>query len=258
VSRRRREGPAPDDFLPLPRDTFGVLVSLADRDRHGYAILQDIAERTGGRIRLSPSTLYAVIRRLLESELIEELSERPDPAHADERRRYYRLTPLEADRSGDRLQKLEDELQSVVAALARLAIAIAVGGNIPEIAAEAQKFHQRREALEAELFTLRDRQRVLDAGALRRRLEDRLADWRGPLRRNREQGRQGLQRVLTDRLTFERQPDGSYAFTAPGTLDRIIRGSTEGGRGSEPAAIGWWTGRESNSNRAIFQAGDGA
>ena len=56
--------------------------------------IQDIAERTDGRIRLSPSTLYAVIKRLLESELIEELSERPDPAHDDERRRYYRLTPL--------------------------------------------------------------------------------------------------------------------------------------------------------------------
>jgi DNA-binding PadR family transcriptional regulator len=94
MPRLRREGPEPDDFLPLPRDTFDVLVSLADRDRHGYAILQDIAERTDGRIRLSPSTLYAVIKRLLESELIEELSERPDPAHDDERRRYYRLTPL--------------------------------------------------------------------------------------------------------------------------------------------------------------------
>ena|SRR5687767_15832349 len=93
MSRVRREGPEPDDFLPLPRDTFDVLVSLADRDRHGYAILQDIAERSG-RIRLSPSTLYAVIKRLLESELIEELSERPDPAHDDERRRYYRLTAL--------------------------------------------------------------------------------------------------------------------------------------------------------------------
>ena len=92
MPRVRREGPAAEDFLPLPRDTFDVLVSLADRDRHGYAILQDIAERTGGRVRLSPSTLYAVIRRLLESGLIEELSERPDPAHDDERRRYYRLT----------------------------------------------------------------------------------------------------------------------------------------------------------------------
>jgi DNA-binding PadR family transcriptional regulator len=94
VPRRRREGREPEDFQPLPGDTFDVLVSLADGDRHGYAILQEIAERTGGRIRLSPSTLYAVIRRLLESELIEELSERPDPADDDERRRYYRLTAL--------------------------------------------------------------------------------------------------------------------------------------------------------------------
>jgi DNA-binding PadR family transcriptional regulator len=71
-----------------------VLVSLADRDRHGYAILQDILERTDGRVRLSPSTLYAVIKRLLESGLIQELEERPDPDHDDERRRYYRLTVL--------------------------------------------------------------------------------------------------------------------------------------------------------------------
>jgi DNA-binding PadR family transcriptional regulator len=92
--RTRREGTEPDDYLPLPRDTFDVLVSLADQDRHGYAILHDILERTGGRIRLSPSTLYSVIRRLLESGLIEELDDRPDPSHDDERRRYYRLTSL--------------------------------------------------------------------------------------------------------------------------------------------------------------------
>src|SRR5262245_7218834 len=102
MPRRRREGEEPEDFLPLPGDTFDVLVSLADEDRHGYAILQDIAERSDGRIRLSPSTLYAVIKRLLESGLIEELSERPDPAHDDERRRYYRLTAL-----GRRVAKAE-------------------------------------------------------------------------------------------------------------------------------------------------------
>jgi DNA-binding PadR family transcriptional regulator len=94
MPRQRREGPEPDDFLPLPGDTFDVLVSLADVDRHGYAILREIADRTNGRTRLSPSTLYAVIKRLLESGLIDELSERPDPAHDDERRRYYRLTLL--------------------------------------------------------------------------------------------------------------------------------------------------------------------
>src|ERR1700687_1484660 len=86
--------PRPEDFLPLPRDTFQILVALADRDRHGYSILRDVEARTGGKVRLSPSTLYASIRRLLESGLIQELAERPDPEHDDERRRYYRLTPL--------------------------------------------------------------------------------------------------------------------------------------------------------------------
>jgi len=76
----------------LSRDTFHILVALAGSDRHGYSILQEIAERTSGEVRLSPSTLYSSIKRLLEEGLIEELEERPDPQHDDERRRYYRLT----------------------------------------------------------------------------------------------------------------------------------------------------------------------
>jgi DNA-binding PadR family transcriptional regulator len=88
------ESPAPESFLPLHRDTFHILVSLADSDRHGYAVMQDVFERTDGALRLSPSSLYASIRRLLEQGLIEELAERPDPKHDDERRRYYRLTRL--------------------------------------------------------------------------------------------------------------------------------------------------------------------
>ena len=84
----------PQSFLPLPRDTFHILVSLADRERHGYSVMQDVAERTDGALRLSPSSLYAAIKRLLGQGLISELEERPDPEHDDERRRYYRLTPL--------------------------------------------------------------------------------------------------------------------------------------------------------------------
>jgi len=84
----------PESFLPLPRDTFHILVSLADRERHGYSVMQDVAERTDGALRLSPSSLYASIKRLLAQGLIEELQERPDPAHDDERRRYYRLTRM--------------------------------------------------------------------------------------------------------------------------------------------------------------------
>ena len=71
---------------------FHILVALAGQDRHGYSIMQDVASRTGGRIKLSPGTLYGAIRRLLEEGLIEELDERPDTEHDDERRRYYRLT----------------------------------------------------------------------------------------------------------------------------------------------------------------------
>jgi DNA-binding PadR family transcriptional regulator len=90
----RTPPPNPQSFLPLNRDTFHILVSLADRDRHGYSVMQDVLERTNGALRLSPSSLYASIKRLLENGLIEELAERPDPAHDDERRRYYRLTTI--------------------------------------------------------------------------------------------------------------------------------------------------------------------
>jgi DNA-binding PadR family transcriptional regulator len=93
---------SPDAFLPLPRDTFHILVSLADRDRHGYSVMLDVAERTDGSLRLSPSSLYAAIKRLLGQGLIVELAERPDPEHDDERRRYYQLTPL-----GRRVAKAE-------------------------------------------------------------------------------------------------------------------------------------------------------
>lgn len=103
----RGDTPDPESFLPLHRDTFHILVSLADRDRHGYAVMQDVLERTNGRLRFSPSSLYASIRRLLEQELIEELAERPDPANDDERRRYYRLTRLGRDVARAEARRLE-------------------------------------------------------------------------------------------------------------------------------------------------------
>lgn len=77
---------------PLPVAFFHILVALADRERHGYAIMQDVAARTDGELRLSPGTLYGSIKRMLEEGLIEEVGERPDPEHDDERRRYYRIT----------------------------------------------------------------------------------------------------------------------------------------------------------------------
>ena len=83
-----------ESFLPLPTAVFHILVALADRDRHGYSIMQDVDARTASKVRLSAGTLYTAIRRMLEQGLIEELRDSPDPGNADERRRYYRLTRL--------------------------------------------------------------------------------------------------------------------------------------------------------------------
>ena len=84
--------PPPESLLPLPPATLHILMALADDDRHGYAIIQYVAERTGGAVRLGAGTLYRSIQRMLEQGLLEETAERPDPDHDDERRRYYRVT----------------------------------------------------------------------------------------------------------------------------------------------------------------------
>ncbi len=84
--------PKPDSLLPLPAATFHILMALADEDRHGYAIIQDVAARTGGELKLSAGTLYRSIQRMLEQGVIVETRERPAPELDDERRRYYRIT----------------------------------------------------------------------------------------------------------------------------------------------------------------------
>ena len=81
-------------LLPLPTATFHILLALADEDRHGYAVIQDVEARTGGALRLSAGTLYRSIQRMLEQGLIVETRDRPAPEDDDERRRYYRITPL--------------------------------------------------------------------------------------------------------------------------------------------------------------------
>ena len=80
----------PEDLLPLTPAMFHILLALADKERHGYDIMREVDERTEGKMRLGPGTLYGSIKRMLKDELIEELDERPDLD--DERRRYYRLT----------------------------------------------------------------------------------------------------------------------------------------------------------------------
>jgi DNA-binding PadR family transcriptional regulator len=83
-----------ESLLPLPAAAFHILLALADDDRHGYAIIQDVSARTGGALTLSAGTLYRTIQRLLEQGLIVETRERPAPEDDDERRRYYRITPF--------------------------------------------------------------------------------------------------------------------------------------------------------------------
>jgi DNA-binding PadR family transcriptional regulator len=84
----------PEDLLPLQTATFHILLALADEDRHGYAIIQEVAARTDGAVKLSAGTLYRSIQRMLEQGLLEERTERPAPELDDERRRYYRITPF--------------------------------------------------------------------------------------------------------------------------------------------------------------------
>ena len=84
----------PDSLLPLTPGMFQVLIALADGEKHGYAIIKEVARRSGGRVTLSAATLYTIIRRFVQEGVIAESTERPDPALDDERRRYYRLTPF--------------------------------------------------------------------------------------------------------------------------------------------------------------------
>ena len=88
------DSPSPQSLLPLPPATFHILMALAEEDRHGYAIIQDVAARTGGELKLSAETLYRSIQRMLEQGLIIEPGERRARAEDDERRRYYRITPF--------------------------------------------------------------------------------------------------------------------------------------------------------------------
>ena len=97
----------PDSFLPLTSVAFEIMLALADGERHGYSILQEVDTRSGGTVSLHAGTLYRALARLLESELIEELDS-PDPKNDDERRRYYRLTPFGRRVLGAELERLRD------------------------------------------------------------------------------------------------------------------------------------------------------
>jgi DNA-binding PadR family transcriptional regulator len=97
-----------DELLPLTSSVFHILLSLADQERHGYGIMQEVETMTQGRIHMGPGTLYGAIKRMTSANLIEESDERPDPKQDDERRRYYRLTALGRRVLGAETQRLSE------------------------------------------------------------------------------------------------------------------------------------------------------
>lgn len=97
----------PRSFLPLTVPVFHILMALADGERHGYAMLREIEQRTGGELRVGTGTLYAAIGRMVRSGLIAESATRPDPVLDDQRRRYYRLTPLGREVARAEVQRME-------------------------------------------------------------------------------------------------------------------------------------------------------
>jgi DNA-binding PadR family transcriptional regulator len=101
-------------FKPLTPANVHILLALADEDRHGYGIMQEVARLTEGAVRMGPGTLYGTIKRLLAARYIEEADERPDPALDDERRRYYRITA-----AGRRALQAETARASTLVAAAR-------------------------------------------------------------------------------------------------------------------------------------------
>ena len=106
------------DHLPLTPAMFQVLVALADGEKHGYAIIKEVARRTDGKVHLRAGTLYTVIKRFVVDGLIQESAERPDPALDDERRRYYRLTERGRAVAVAETQRLSETLAQARAKLA--------------------------------------------------------------------------------------------------------------------------------------------
>lgn len=102
------KAPAPESFLPLKPHWFHVLLSLANEDQHGYGIMQEVLERTGGKVRLWPATLYGTLKRLIDADLIKESTRRPAARDDDARRRYYRLTGLGRRVLSAESERLED------------------------------------------------------------------------------------------------------------------------------------------------------
>ncbi len=113
---------AVQSFLPLKSQWFHIMLALASGEQHGYGIMQEVLDRTTGKVRLWPATLYGSLKRLIEANLIEESTERPAPELDDARRRYYRLTTLGRavlDAECERLQELVHTIRMKQSAVAQ-------------------------------------------------------------------------------------------------------------------------------------------
>jgi len=105
----------PQAFLPLKTNWFHILLSLAAEEQHGYGIMQEVLDRTGGKVHLWPATLYGTLARLIDADLIEESEERPAAELDDARRRYYKLTRLGRqvlDLESQRLEELVNVMRA--------------------------------------------------------------------------------------------------------------------------------------------------
>ena len=96
---------------PLPAVAFQIMLSLADGDLHGYAIMRQVEEQTGGRLRLGPGTLYGSIQALLEGKLVEEVYRSEETEDRQERRRYYKLTAAGRKLARSEAEKMADVLR---------------------------------------------------------------------------------------------------------------------------------------------------
>lgn len=103
----------PEELLPLSPTVFNILLSLADGELHGYGIMLEVKERTGGEMVMGPSTLYSAIKRMLSDGLIERSKRLPDPELEDERRRYYRLTAFGAQVMLAEAERMESYVRQV-------------------------------------------------------------------------------------------------------------------------------------------------
>lgn len=97
----------PESLLPLSIPVLHILLSLNERDHHGYGLIGDISQRTHGEVTLSTSTLYGAIKRMMRDGLVDKSAFRPDPELDDERRRYYRITDFGRDAAEAEARRIE-------------------------------------------------------------------------------------------------------------------------------------------------------